>query len=68
MGHRNLLKNEKHWKIVTGCTEIGPGCDSCPAMPGNGFKDYDLEHPDSEIQMWPDRLKEPSNSKEDQLT
>lgn len=60
MGHRNLFPNEIHWKITTGCTEIGPGCDSCPSMPGNGFKN--LEQKESGVHMHPDRLLEPSRN------
>lgn len=32
MSQRELNIDEFKWDPVTGCTEIGPGCDSCPSL------------------------------------
>lgn len=55
MSHRKLNGNEIHWRLTTGCTEIGPGCDSCPAMSN--------ENPHV-VKLWTDRLSLPSSTKE----
>jgi len=58
MGHRNLKANEVHWKLTTGCQEIGPGCDSCPAMHD------DFSHV---TKIWVDKLSEPSSIKQPKI-
>lgn len=55
MSHRKLNSNEVHWKLTTGCNEIGPGCESCPAM---------VDKDAHTIKIWPDRLSEPALMKE----
>jgi protein gp37 len=58
MSHRNLNENEVHWKLTTGCTVIGPGCDSCPAMGG------DSSH---KTKIFPERLSIPASIKEPKI-
>ncbi len=58
MSHRKLNSYEVHWKLTTGCTVIGPGCDSCPAMEG------DSSHV---TELFPDRLSEPTSTKEPKI-
>lgn len=55
MGHRSLNSNEVHWRLTSGCTVIGPGCDSCPANVDDSF---------NVTKIYPDQLLIPAQTKE----
>ena len=67
MSSRELLKFEENWQIVTGCTEIGPGCDSCPSLQiadaMEGTPGHDFEH-GFRVRLWPQRLPIPEYYKD----
>lgn len=62
MSDREFLPHEMNWQPVTGCTEIGPGCDSCPSLEvakeKAGTPGHDFEHGFG-VRLWPDRLNIP---------
>lgn len=58
MSHRKINLNEVHWGLTTGCMEIGPGCDSCPAM---------VDESSYILKTWPEKLREPSETKESKI-
>jgi len=63
--YRHLNGLAINWKIVTGCTDIGPGCDSCPSLhianEKTGIPGHDFEHGFG-VRLHPDRLTRPEET------
>lgn len=70
MSHREFFPHEMNWQPVTGCTEIGPGCDSCPSMEvareKEGTPGHDFEHGFG-VRLWPERLSIPEHTDEKKI-
>lgn len=63
MSDRSAIEwTDATWSPVTGCTQVGPGCDHCHAMRFaerfRGVPDHPYEH-GFDLKLWPERLNYP---------
>jgi protein gp37 len=66
----NIEWTDATWNPVTGCTQVGPGCDNCYAMRfaerWRGVPNHPYEQ-GFDLKLWPDRLEMPLSWKKPRL-